>query len=135
MTSARKGGREPQRENFVGQSERDDPPADREDVRVVVLARESRRVQIVAERGPYADHLVRRNLLALPAPAEDDAAIGAFLGDRAADRETDRRIVDRRFAVRAAIVHGVAETRERFPQMFLQQKARMIGADGDSHSV
>jgi hypothetical protein len=29
----------------------------------------------------------------------------------------------------------VAETRERFPQMFLQQKARMIGADGDSHSV
>jgi hypothetical protein len=32
------------------------------------------------------------------------------------------------------IVHGVAEARERLAHMFLQQKARVIGADSHSHS-
>ncbi len=60
--------------------------------------------------------------------------IGASVGNRASDRQADRRIVDRRFAVRAVIVHGVSEPRERLAQMFFQQKARMIGANRDSHS-
>ena len=72
-------------------------------------ARQPRGVEIVAERGADAGDLVGGDLLALAAAAEHDAAVGAALGDGAADAEADRRIVDRRFAVGAVIVDGVAE--------------------------
>ena len=98
-----------------------------------MLARQARGVEIVAERGADAGHLVGGDLLALTAAAEHDAAIGAPLGDRAADGDADRRVVDRRLAVRAVIVDGVAEPRERLLQVFFEGEARMIGADRDAH--
>ena len=58
-------------------------------------------------------HLVGRDLLALAAAAEDDAALGAAVGDRPRDRDADRRIVDRFLAVRAVIVDRVAEPLQR----------------------
>ena len=45
---------QPERENLVGEAERDDAAAHREDVGVVVLARQPRRVEIVAQRGADA---------------------------------------------------------------------------------
>src|SRR3954469_5141307 len=54
VTSAFERGLQPQRQNFVGEPEGDDPPAHREDVGVVVFARQARRIEIVAESGPYA---------------------------------------------------------------------------------
>lgn len=134
MASALEGRREPERENLVGEPERDNTPAHREDVRVVVLARKACRVEIVAERRANPHDLVRRDLFALSAAAEHDAAVRASFGDRAADRDADRRIVDRRLAVRAVVVHAVAESRERLAQMFFQQESRVIGADSHSHS-
>ena len=98
-----------------------------------MLARQPRGVEIVAERGADAGDLVGGDLLALAAAAEHDAAVGAALGDGAADGDADRRIVDRRLAVGAVIVDGVAEPRERGLEMFFQQKAGMIGADRDAH--
>jgi hypothetical protein len=78
-----------------------------------VLAREARGVEIVAERGTNAAHLVRRDLLALTAAAEHDAALGVAVGDRPRDRQTDRRVIHGRFAVGAVIVHDVAKPFER----------------------
>ena len=59
----------------------------------------ARRVEVVAERGADAVHLVRRDLLALAAAAEHDAALGLAADDRRADGRAVRRVVDRLGAV------------------------------------
>ena len=110
-------------------------PPMREDVGVVVLARQAGGVEVVAQRGADAGDLVGGDLLALAAAAEHDAAVGAPLGHRAADGDADRRVVDGRVAVGAEIVDGVAEPREGLFQMLLQDEAGMIGADGDAHNA
>ena len=133
VPSALEGRLQPQRKDFVGEPERDDAAAHREDVGIVVLAREARRVDIVAERSAHAGDLVGRDLLALAAAADDDAAIGAALGDRPAHGDADGRVVHRRLAVRAMIVDRMAEPLERPAKVLLQQKPGMICADGDSH--
>src|SRR5581483_5431112 len=76
VTAAFEAGGQPQRQDLVGEAERDDAAAHREDVRVVVLARQARGVEVVAQRGAHARDLVRGDLLALSAAAEDDAAVG-----------------------------------------------------------
>ena len=111
VASAFERGVQPERQDLVGQAEGDDAAAHREDVGVVVLARQPRGVEIVAQRGADAGDLVGGDLLALAAAAEHDAAVGAAFGDRAADGDADRRIVDRRLAVGAVIVDGVPEPR------------------------
>lgn len=73
-------------------------------------------------------------MFALAAAAEDDTAIGSAAGDRAAHREANRRIVDRCFTVGAVIVDGVAKARQGLLEVFLQDEARMVGANRDSHS-
>src|SRR6266851_1674506 len=125
---------EPELEDLVREPVGDDASAHREDIGVVVLARQPRGVEIVAERGAYAWHLVGGDLLALAAAAEHDAAIGAPLDDRATDGETDRRVVDRLLAVGAEILDGVAEAGERVLEVLFQQKAGVIRADSDTHS-
>src|SRR5439155_5340037 len=126
-------GVEPELENLVRQTEGDDAPAHREDVGVVVLARQAGGVEIVAERGADTGNFVRRHLLALPGAAKHNAAIGASVGYRARDVDADRRIVDRVFAGRAVIVDRVAEPLQRLLQMFFEDKAGVIGADRDAH--
>src|SRR2546423_10488764 len=67
MTSALERRGEPQRHDLVRERERDDASADGEHVRIVVLAREARGVEVVAERGADALDLVRGHLFALSA--------------------------------------------------------------------
>ena len=55
-------------------------PPMRQDVGVVVLARQAGGVEIVAQRGADARDLVGGHLLALAAAADDDPAIGAAVG-------------------------------------------------------
>ena len=50
-----------------------------------------------------------------------------------ADGDADRRIVDRRLAVGAVVVDGVAEPLKRLLEMLFQEKAGVIGADRDAH--
>src|SRR6476620_8661787 len=74
---------------------RDDPGTHAEDVRIVVLTREPRERDVVAERGSDAVDLVRRDLLALAGTPQHDRAIGVAgrhdaSGGRAADRVVDR---------------------------------------------
>src|SRR5262245_10534922 len=84
---------QPEADDLVSQPEGDNAAAHREHVRVVVLSRKPRRVQIVAQRRPDPRDLVGRDLLALAAAAEHDAAVGASVGARARDADTHRRIV------------------------------------------
>ena len=133
MASAFECRAEPEHEDLVRQSGRDNAAADGEDVGVVVLAREPRRVEIVAERGAHAGNFVGGDLLALSASAEDDAPIGRAASDRAADADADGRVVHRGLAVGAVIVHRVAEASQRLFEMFFEEKARMIRANRNSH--
>src|SRR5438445_13736579 len=124
---------EPELEDLVCQTEGDDAPAHREDVGVVVLARQAGGIEIVAERGADAADFVRRDLFALPRATDHDTAVGASVGHRARDVDADRRIVDRVFAGRAMIVDRVAEPLQRSLQMFFEDEAGVIGADRDAH--
>src|SRR5947207_3710410 len=126
---------EPHLQDFVGEAESDDPPPHGEDVGVVVLARQPGAIEIVAQRRADAGHLVGGDLLALAASAEDDPAVGAPFDDRARDVEADRRVIDRRLAVGPMIVDEVPDPLERQLQMFFQQKAGVIGANGDAHAA
>ena len=135
MPSAVERRGEPQRENLVGEPDADDAPADREDVRVVVRARQAGGVEIVAQRGARARHFVGGHLLTLAAPADDDAAVGEALRDLLGDLGADRRIVDRGVAVRAAIVHLVAEPAQRPDHVLFQREPRMVGADRNTHRM
>ncbi len=126
---------EPDPQDLFGQTERDDTTAHREHVRIVVRARQARRVEVVAQRGANPDNLVGGDLFALSAAADHDAAIGAPLGDGSCDGEADRRVVDRLFAVRAMVVDRVPEMLQRAFEMFFERKAGVIGTDGDTHHV
>src|ERR1051326_285749 len=81
---------QPQRHDLLGETEGDDAAADGEDVGVVVLARHARGIKIVAQRGADAAHLAGGDLFALPAAADDDAALGLAGGDEARDVGADR---------------------------------------------
>ena len=98
-----------------------------------MLTGEPRGVEIVAQRRANAVDLVSRNLLALSAAADDNAAVGFGAGHQASHLGADRRIVDRRLAVGAAVVDLMAEPFEQSDDVLLQQKAGVVGADGDSH--
>ena len=125
----------PHLQDFVGQSECDDSPAHGKDVRIVVLAREPGRIQIVAQRGADARHLVGGDLLALAASAKHDTAVGTPFDDRARDVKADRRVVDRRLTVGPVIVDEVSDPLKRLLQVLFQQKAGVIGADSDAHDA
>src|SRR6185437_12390621 len=88
-----------------------------------------------AERRARAVNLVRADLLALSAAADDDAAVGLAGDDEAGDLGADGWIVDGRFVVGPAIVHVVAETGQRRDHVLLQREPRVIGADRDAHRM
>ena len=55
--------------------------------------------------------------------------------DGAAHAEADGRVVDRGLARRAVVVNRVPELLQRPLEVLLQQKARVIGADGNTHKM
>src|SRR5690606_16852436 len=81
-------------DDLVGESFPDDASADRQHVGVVVLASEPGGVEAVAQRRPYAAHLVGGELLALAAATEYDPDVGVAVAHRARRRSTERRVVD-----------------------------------------
>ena len=104
MPPACKRRREPERQNFVGETERDYSGAHGEHVRVVVLPGKPCGVQVVAQRRANSPNFVRGYLLTLTAPAEYDAAIGPSLGHRLGDGDANGRVVHGRFALCAVII-------------------------------
>jgi hypothetical protein len=78
-------------------------------------------------------HLVGRELLALAAAAEHDAALGVALGDLAPDARAVDRVVDRLLGIGAEVGHVVAVVLQDGDEVLLQAEARVVGADGDPH--
>ena len=94
---------------------------------------EPRRVQVVDQRGPDAAHLVRRDLLALAGPADDDPALGLARHHRATDGGAERGVVDRLGRVGAEVEHVVALRREERDEVRLEREAGMVRTDRDLH--
>src|ERR1700736_2057700 len=128
-------GRDPECQDLLGQLRRDDAATHRQDVRVVVLARQARGEQVLTERRAHATNLVRGDLLALPAPAEHDSPIGFTRRDRARDRGAERRVVDRLLRRGAQVVHLMAPVLQDAGEVLLEPVSGMVGADGDSHAA
>ena len=135
MASALECRVKPESEDFVGESKGDNAPAHRQDVRVVVLARQTRCIEIVAQRRADAGNLVGGDLLALAAAAEHDTTIGPSLDDGAGHADADRRIVDRRLAIGPVVVDDVAVLSKGGLQMLFEEKPGVIGADSDAHDA
>src|SRR3954447_2959516 len=95
-------------QDLLGERFTDDSRADAEHIRVVVRTRHAGRVEVVAERGANAVHLVGCELFTLPAATEHDAELRAAVANSARDRRADRRVVDARRAVGAEVDHCVA---------------------------
>jgi len=133
MPPAQKRRRQPERDDFIGELQGYDAAAERQHVRVVVLARQARRVDIVAESRADAGDLVRGHLLALSAAAHHDAPLGAPFGDLTRHREADRRIVDGLLAVGAKIVDAVPQTLQPDFEMLFEKKSGVIRADRNPH--
>src|SRR5262245_19373657 len=93
MASALKGSGQPQLDDLIGQAEGDDASSHREDIGVVVFAREARGEQIVTERRTASGNLFGGDLLALTAAPYHDAAIGPTLYHDSGHVEADCRIV------------------------------------------
>ena len=90
-------------------------------------------VELIADCSPHATDLVRRQLLALAAPADHDAELGVASDHRPPDRSAVRRIVDRGIAVRAEIDRVVAKASDGFDEVLLQLEPGMVRPDRDPH--
>jgi 23S rRNA (cytosine1962-C5)-methyltransferase len=124
---------EPDLEDFPRELEGDDSRAHRQHVRVVVLPGQPGCVQIVAEGGADAMDLVGGHLLSLAATPDHESAIRLRTGHEPSHLGANRRVVDGRFTVRAAVVDLMAEPLKRADQLLLQFEAGVICADSDSH--
>lgn len=120
MSSTLERRLEPQFQDFVGQPEGDDPASHREDVGIVVRARQASRIQIVAQGRAGARDFVRGDLLTLAAAAQHDTAVGATFDDRPGNSHANRRVVDRLFAVGSVIVDSVTESLQRLLQLLFE---------------
>ncbi|EGJ77386.1 putative ribose-5-phosphate isomerase B [Streptomyces sp. Tu6071] len=111
------------------------PGADRDDVGVVVLAAELRRLDAPGEGAAHALDLVRRDLLAVAAAADDDAE-GLGVGRGAlGGAEAERRVVVLGVVEVGAAVDGlVAVLGEPFDEVVLEFVARMVGAEIHAHT-
>ena len=132
MATALKRRRQKRGENFFRQPNTNDTGADTEHVCVVVRTRQARGVQVVAQRGAYATHLVGRDLLALPAAAEHDAHIRPTVANCAADLGTNRRVIDTGGAVSSEIGDDVPIAGQHPHEVLLQFVASVVGANRDA---
>ena len=125
-------GRQEHREDLLGEPDADDAGADRQHVGVVVGPRQAGRVQVVAERGPHAAHLVGGELLALAAAADHDAEVGVAVAHAAPDGGAERRVVDGLGRVGAVVDDLVALGRQHRDEVLLQLESGVVGAERDA---
>ena len=125
---------EPERHDLRGKARRHDASAHRQYVGIVVLPRQTRGIQFVAQRRPDAGDLVGGYLFALAASPEDMAAVGAGGGPRPRDGEADGRVVDGRLAVGSKVLDRVSQALDRPFQVLLEEKSRVVRANRDAHA-
>ena len=114
------------------QTHTNDPGTDAEHIRVVVLARHSRCVQVVTKRGADTAYFVGGELLALSATAEHDTQIGVAVANSAPDGRTDGWIVAALHAVRAVVIGDMTCCFKHPDEVLLQLEAGMVGPNRDA---
>ena len=111
-----------------------DPGAHRQNVRIVVLAAQSRRDWIGRLNAANAVDLVRDDCLAGAAAAEHDAALAVACGDRSRGRGDVVRIVDRDYVgIHSEVNHLVAIRGQPVGNRCLEWKASVVRGEGDAH--
>ena len=107
---------------------------DRQHVGVVVLTRQARRVQAVAERGADALDLVGSELLTLARTTEHDADVGLAVAHRASGSRAELGIVDALRRVRAMVDDVEPGRRETSNEMLLELVSGVVGPErNDGH--
>ena len=105
----------------------------RENVRVVVLAREPGEFGVPGERRPDAPHLVRGHHHSLTRPAHEHSPLHLPVRHGARGRRGVVRVVHGSQAVRAEVDDVVPRLGQMFLYRFLQLIARVVSRNGDSH--
>jgi hypothetical protein len=100
-----------------------------------VFARPPGGVEAPAKAAPHAFDLVGDNRLAVPRPAQDDAAVKFMTRHGFGDRPDERRVVHRFTTGRSEIADLVAEFVQQTLDFLLVIEPGMIGADGNFHET
>ncbi len=111
----------------------DHPTAEDEHVHVIVLDALVRRVGVVTEAGANTRNFIRGNARAHTAPTHEHATLSLTVQDCLADLLRVIRVVDRRFVVRAEIVHVVASDPKGRGDIGFDLESRVIGGHGNAH--
>jgi hypothetical protein len=106
----------------------------RDDVRVVVAARQLRRVRLGNRGASDARNLVRGHGDAEARAADDDTAVGLTRRDGLPNRVTVLRIVDGRRVVRSVIDYVMSAIAQNLRDAILVFETGVICAEGDFHS-
>src|SRR5262249_3032401 len=125
---------QPGLENLDRGLARGDARAEREDVRVVVLAAHTRAERVATRRGAHAGQLVGGHRHPDARAAHEHAARGLAGDHRRADRDGVVGVIDRLGRLRAEVHDVVAVVDEPCLEIFLQGESRVIGAEAhDRH--
>lgn len=128
-----KAGGQEQVDQLLGDGGADDLRAQRDNLHVVVLDALVGGVQIVADRGTDAAHLVAGDGGAHARAAEHDAALGFAREDGGRDLARHVGEVHGSGVVGAAVDQGMALTAQRVQQLNFERIAGVVGADGKNH--
>jgi hypothetical protein len=135
VTAALEAGRQPDPNDLPSVRRREHARPDREHVGVVVRSRQTRHVEVVAERRADPDDLVRGDLLPLTGSTEDDRALRLSGDDRAGGRDDERRVVDGIGRIGPHVEDLMPLVAEEDLQVLLERVSGMVGAERDPHVV
>jgi len=124
---------EPEADNLQRQFRRNRALTEREDVRVVVLARPAGGVEAPTKRATDAFDFVGDNGLAVAGTAQHDAALELSARHRLGDRPNKYGVIHGLGIERAKITHFVSEFLQQNFDLCLVIKPGVIRADGDFH--
>ena len=106
-----------------------------QDIRVVVLAPPAGGVEAPAERAPHAAHLVGHHRLPVPGTAQHDAPIAFAAGHRFGRRPDVGRVIHRRLALGAEVVHPMPQALEQGLDLLLVNEPGVIGSQRNFHGT
>ena len=131
MATALELRREPRLDDVAQEAVAEQPPAEHENVRVVVKARHARRRYVVDQRRANAGELVRGDRHADARPAQQHAARGATLRHRARDLCSVVGIIDRAIVMSTEVAARYTEGGERVCHDALGGDGRVVRGDYD----
>src|SRR6185503_12952736 len=135
VAPAVEGRRQPDVDDLHHQLPRHQALAERDDVGVVVAARQLGALAAPAERAAHAAHAVGGHRLAVARAAEDDAALALPRRHRLRRGADEQRIVDRFLGMRTEVDRLVPALGQQGAQLLLVTKPGVIRGDSDPHGA